>query len=125
MRASPPAIRRAGSARILRTRTLEHGPPVVAATSEATLVHVLENLGGAPRLLDAWEKESRGRAPVGLRRASGGAAAFAPRRTARTTRSVRPRSGRRSADVVEQLPMRRRALAAARESTRLLSLCLN
>ena len=48
--------------------SLEHGSPVVPCTREATLVHMIDNLGGRLGSFDRLEKELRGRrAVVGLR----------------------------------------------------------
>jgi 3'-5' exoribonuclease len=59
---------------------LEHGSPVVPCTREATLVHMIDNLGGKLGSFDRLEKEL----PVGTRwsafdRAIGGGAYFAAR----------------------------------------------
>ncbi|MGH2854155.1 MAG: 3'-5' exoribonuclease YhaM family protein [Solirubrobacteraceae bacterium] len=60
--------------------TLEHGSPVVPCTREATLVHMIDNLGGRLGSFDRLEKElSPGRRWSGLDRALG-AAAFFPAR---------------------------------------------
>ncbi len=62
---------------------LEHGSPVVPCTREATLVHMIDNLGGRLGSFDRLEKEL----PQGSRwsafdRALGGGAFFADRRAA-------------------------------------------
>ena len=47
---------------------LEHGSPVVPCTREATLVHMIDNLGGRLGSFDRLEKElPRRRAVVGVR----------------------------------------------------------
>src|SRR3954451_5317780 len=62
---------------------LEHGSPVVPCTREATLVHMIDNLGGKRGSFDGLEKEppqaSRGSA---FDRALGGGAYFAGRQAA-------------------------------------------
>jgi 3'-5' exoribonuclease len=63
--------------------TLEHGSPVVPCTREATLVHMIDNLGGRLGSFDRLEKEL----PDGSRwspfdRALAGSAWFADRRAA-------------------------------------------
>jgi len=60
--------------------SLEHGSPVIPCTREATLVHMIDNLGGRLGSFDRLEKEL----PAGERwsafdRALGGGAFFAPR----------------------------------------------
>ena len=51
---------------------LAHGSPVVPCTREATLVHMIDNLGGRLGSFDRLEKELRGRQPlVGLRPRAG------------------------------------------------------
>ncbi len=60
--------------------TLEHGSPVVPCTREATLVHMIDNLGGRLGSFDRLEKElSPGRRWSGFDRAIGGGAFFAER----------------------------------------------
>ena len=62
---------------------LEHGSPVVPCTREATLVHMLDNLGGRLGSFDRLEKElPEGSAWSGYDRALGGGACFAPSRAA-------------------------------------------
>ena len=59
---------------------LEHGSPVVPCTREATLVHMIDNLGGRLGSFDRIEKElPDGAAWSGFDRALGGGAWFAPR----------------------------------------------
>jgi 3'-5' exoribonuclease len=59
---------------------LEHGSPVVPCTREATLVHMIDNLGGRLGSFDRLEKElSPGRRWSGFDRAIGGGAFFAER----------------------------------------------
>jgi 3'-5' exoribonuclease len=59
---------------------LEHGSPVVPCTREATLVHMIDNLGGRLGSFDRLEKElAPGRRWSGFDRAIGGGAFFADR----------------------------------------------
>ena len=79
--------------------TLEHGSPVVPCTREATLVHMIDNLGGRLGSFDRLEKEL----PQGSRwsafdRALGGGAYFAAGGLARS------RSGARSQDLGRSSP---------------------
>jgi 3'-5' exoribonuclease len=63
--------------------TLEHGSPVVPCTREATLVHMIDNLGGRLGSFDRIEKElAPGRRWSGFDRAIGGGAFFADRSVA-------------------------------------------
>src|SRR4051794_38130774 len=63
--------------------TLEHGSPVIPCTREATLVHMIDNLGGKLGSFDRLEKElPEGRTWSAFDRALGGGAWFAPRRAA-------------------------------------------
>jgi 3'-5' exoribonuclease len=58
--------------------TLEHGSPVLPATREATLVHMVDNLGGRLGSFDRLEKELRdGERWSSFDRALGGGAYFA------------------------------------------------
>ncbi|MGH2852207.1 MAG: 3'-5' exoribonuclease YhaM family protein [Solirubrobacteraceae bacterium] len=60
--------------------TLEHGSPVLPATREATLVHMLDNLGGRLGSFDRLEKELRdGERWSAFDRALGGGAFFGDR----------------------------------------------
>ena len=60
--------------------SLEHGSPVVPATREATLVHMIDNLGGRLGSFDRLEKElASGQAWSGFDRALGGGAYFSSR----------------------------------------------
>jgi 3'-5' exoribonuclease len=60
--------------------SLEHGSPVVPCTREATLVHMIDNLGGRLGSFDRIEKElSPGRRWSGFDRAIGAGAFFAER----------------------------------------------
>jgi 3'-5' exoribonuclease len=60
--------------------TLEHGSPVVPCTREATLVHMIDNLGGRLGSFDRLEKElAPGRRWSAFDRAIGGGAFFAER----------------------------------------------
>src|SRR3954469_3595871 len=59
---------------------LEHGSPVVPCTREATLVHMIDNLGGRLGTFDRLEKElAAGATWSGYDRALGGGAWFASR----------------------------------------------
>jgi 3'-5' exoribonuclease len=59
---------------------LEHGSPVVPCTREATLVHMIDNLGGRLGSFDRIEKElPAGEQWSGFDKALGGGAYFAPR----------------------------------------------
>jgi len=61
---------------------LEHGSPVVPCTREATLVHMIDNLGGRLGSFDRLEKElAPGRHWSGFDRAIGAGAFFASRST--------------------------------------------
>jgi 3'-5' exoribonuclease len=61
--------------------SLEHGSPVVPCTREATLVHMIDNLGGRLGSFDRLEKElAPGRRWSEIDRALGGAAFFVRRR---------------------------------------------
>jgi 3'-5' exoribonuclease len=63
--------------------SLEHGSPVVPCTREATLVHMIDNLGGRLGSFDRLEKElSPGRSWSGFDRALGASAFFAGRSAA-------------------------------------------
>jgi 3'-5' exoribonuclease len=60
--------------------SLEHGSPVVPCTREATLVHMIDNLGGRLGSFDRLEKElAPGRRWSGFDRAIGGGAFFPAR----------------------------------------------
>lgn len=60
--------------------SLEHGSPVVPCTREATLVHMIDNLGGRLGSFDRLEKELRdGERWSSFDRAIGGGAFFTPR----------------------------------------------
>ena len=62
---------------------LEHGSPVVPCTREATLVHMIDNLGGRLGSFDRLEKElPQGSQWSAYDRAIGGGAFFADRRAA-------------------------------------------
>jgi 3'-5' exoribonuclease len=62
---------------------LEHGSPVVPCTREATLVHMIDNLGGKLGSFDRLEKAlPHGSAWSGYDRALGGGAFFAARQAA-------------------------------------------
>jgi 3'-5' exoribonuclease len=66
--------------------TLEHGSPVVPCTREATLVHMIDNLGGRLGSFDRIEKElAPGRRWSAFDRAIGGGAFFVERGPAEAT----------------------------------------
>ncbi len=66
--------------------TLEHGSPVVPCTREATLVHMIDNLGGRLGSFDRIEKElAPGRRWSAFDRAIGGGAFFVERGAAEAT----------------------------------------
>jgi 3'-5' exoribonuclease len=68
---------------------LEHGSPVVPCTREATLVHMIDNLGGKLGSFDRIEKAlSDGESWSGFDRALSGAAFFASRRAAPEAREA-------------------------------------
>ncbi|HEX8714513.1 MAG TPA: HD domain-containing protein [Solirubrobacteraceae bacterium] len=76
--------------------TLEHGSPVVPCTREATLVHMIDNLGGRLGSFDRLEKElAPGKRWSSFDRAIGGGAFFADRVVAEpgTERDVARRAG--------------------------------
>jgi 3'-5' exoribonuclease len=74
--------------------SLEHGSPVLPCTREATLVHMIDNLGGRLGSFDRIEKElAPGASWSGFDRAIGGSAFFAER-AAEDAGAVRPRRER-------------------------------
>jgi 3'-5' exoribonuclease len=80
-----PAARAAAVLHIILSHhgTLEHGSPVVPCTREATLVHMIDNLGGRLGSFDRLEKQLReGSAWSAYDRALGGGAYFADRQAA-------------------------------------------
>jgi len=80
----PPALEEAVLHIILSHHgTLEHGSPVVPCTREATLVHMVDNLGGRLGSFDRIEKElPDGQQWSSFDRALGGGAYFAAREAA-------------------------------------------
>jgi 3'-5' exoribonuclease len=80
----PPALAEAVCHIILSHHgSLEHGSPVVPCTREATLVHMIDNLGGRLGSFDRLEKELRdGERWSSFDRALGGGAYFADRAAA-------------------------------------------
>jgi 3'-5' exoribonuclease len=80
----PPALAQAVLHVILSHHgTLEHGSPVVPCTREATLVHMIDNLGGKLGSFDRLEKElADGQRWSGFDRALGSGAYFAAREAA-------------------------------------------
>jgi 3'-5' exoribonuclease len=80
----PPALAEAVLHIILSHHgTLEHGSPVVPCTREATLVHMIDNLGGKLGSFDRLEKElADGQQWSAFDRALGSGAYFATRRAA-------------------------------------------
>jgi 3'-5' exoribonuclease len=77
----PPALAQAVGHIILSHHgTLEHGSPVIPCTREATLVHMIDNLGGRLGSFDRLEKElAPGRCWSPFDRAIGGVAFFGER----------------------------------------------
>ena len=74
--------------------TLEHGSPVVPCTREATLVHMIDNLGGRLGSFDRLEKElAPGKRWSNFDRAIGGGAFFADRGAADRAEIERPETG--------------------------------
>ncbi|MEO7196897.1 MAG: haloacid dehalogenase, partial [Solirubrobacterales bacterium] len=60
--------------------TLEHGSPIIPATREATLVHMMDNLGGKLGSFDRIERGlAEGQAWSGFDRAIDGSAYFRSR----------------------------------------------
>ena len=80
-RASPPELAQAVGHIILSHHgSLEHGSPVVPCTREATLVHMIDNLGGRLGSFDRLEKQlAPGSRWSPFDRAIGGGAFFADR----------------------------------------------
>ena len=79
--------------------TLEHGSPVVPCTREATLVHMIDNLGGRLGSFDRLEKElAPGRRWSGFDRAIGAGAFFAERGGERGVGARGHRGRRRGSD---------------------------
>ena len=79
--------------------TLEHGSPVVPCTREATLVHMIDNLGGRLGSFDRIEKElAPGRRWSGFDRAIGGGAYFAERGAEQPSELERSQNGRQIAE---------------------------
>ena len=73
--------------------SLEHGSPVTPCTREATLVHMIDNLGGRLGSFDRIEKElSPGARWSNFDRAIGSGAWFSAREAARARRRARTRS---------------------------------
>jgi 3'-5' exoribonuclease len=78
--------------------SLEHGSPVVPCTREATLVHMIDNLGGRLGSFDRLEKELRpGARWSSFDRALGGGAFFAERGDEARRRDARPAPAREAA----------------------------
>ena len=77
----PPALAQAiGHIILSHHGTLEHGSPVVPCTREATLVHMIDNLGGRLGSFDRLEKElAPGRCWSPFDRAIGSVAFFGER----------------------------------------------
>ena len=72
--------------------TLEHGSPVVPCTREATLVHMIDNLGGRLGSFDRIEKElAPGASWSGFDRAINGSAFFADRCAPEEAESAEPK----------------------------------
>jgi 3'-5' exoribonuclease len=78
--------------------TLEHGSPVVPCTREATLVHMIDNLGGRLGSFDRLEKElAPGRCWSPFDRAIGAGAFFAERRVEASDAGRLPATAREAA----------------------------
>jgi 3'-5' exoribonuclease len=78
--------------------TLEHGSPVVPCTREATLVHMIDNLGGRLGSFDRLEKElAPGRRWSAFDRAIGAGAFFAERREGMAENPGQPSPAREAA----------------------------
>ncbi len=88
--------------------SLEHGSPVVPCTREATLVHMIDNLGGRLGSFDRIEKElAPGACWSGFDRGIGGSAFFAPRAEEAakpTAPEVAPASGAEPIPAQDLLP---------------------
>jgi len=84
--------------------SLEHGSPVVPATREAVLVHMMDNLGGRLGSFDRLERQlPEGESLVGFDRALSGSAWFssAPPSAARLRHALEaPRAAFDPADVL-------------------------
>ena len=79
--------------------TLEHGSPVVPCTREATLVHMIDNLGGRLGSFDRLEKElAPGKRWSSFDRAIGGGAFFAEREPPGGELALEPRGRPSSRD---------------------------
>jgi 3'-5' exoribonuclease len=75
--------------------SLEHGSPVLPCTREATLVHMIDNLGGRLGSFDRIEKElAPGASWSGFDRAIGGSAYFGERAAIDDRDAFAERSGR-------------------------------
>ncbi len=78
--------------------TLEHGSPVVPCTREATLVHMIDNLGGRLGSFDRIEKElAPGRCWSPFDKSIGGGAFFAERRAESARDGELPQPAREAA----------------------------
>ncbi len=78
--------------------SLEHGSPVVPCTREATLVHMVDNLGGRLGSFDRLEKGLAPGALVAFDKGIGGGAYFAPPAARAPRRGrARPRADREAA----------------------------
>jgi 3'-5' exoribonuclease len=88
----PPQLARAVLHIILSHHgSLAHGSPVVPCTREATLVHMIDNLGGKLGSFDRLEKElPRGQAWSGFDRALGSSAWFGPQFAEGEARAAEP-----------------------------------
>ena len=88
---------------------LEHGSPVTPCTREATLVHMIDNLGGTLGSFDRIEKSlADGESWSAFDRALSGSAYFSPRRGRGTTCPKPPEArARRSARACRTRPCRR------------------
>jgi 3'-5' exoribonuclease len=95
----PPALAQAVGHIILSHHgTLEHGSPVIPCTREATLVHMIDNLGGRLGSFDRLEKElAPGRSWSPFDRAIGGVAFFGERAEPVTDPAQLPEPAREAA----------------------------
>jgi 3'-5' exoribonuclease len=88
---------------------LEHGSPVVPCTREATLVHMIDNLGGRLGSFDRLEKElAPGRRWSSFDRAIDGSAYF-PAQSAGRSADADDGGGEGSEDAQQSLPVREAA----------------
>jgi 3'-5' exoribonuclease len=90
--------------------SLEHGSPVVPSTREATLVHMIDNLGGRLGSFDRIEKQlAPGARWSGFDRGIGGGAFFAAREQGSSTAREQGSSTAREQDSSSEPPAREAA----------------